>query len=89
MTSPTYVQAIVGSMTNHRCDARRHAALLRAFKGQPEGPAILRAILDGRAAWLDWLTVTQRQWQCRTRRPARARFHDSVSIREKYVRGER
>lgn len=36
--------------------------------------------------WLDYQTVTQRQWQRNTRRPSRARHHDSISIREKYVR---
>ena len=39
-----------------------------------------------RAARLEWLTMTQRQWQRGTRRPSRARHHDSVAIREKYVR---
>lgn len=39
-----------------------------------------------RRGWLVWLTVTQRQWQSRCRSEARARHHDSVSIREKYVR---
>lgn len=39
-----------------------------------------------RAERLEWLTVTQRKWQGNTRRESRARHHDSVSIREKYVR---
>jgi hypothetical protein len=39
-----------------------------------------------RAERLEWFTVTQRKWQGNTRRPSRARHHDSVSIREKYVR---
>ena len=33
-----------------------------------------------------WLTVTQRQWQGKCRSEARAKHHDSVSTREKYVR---
>ena len=43
-------------------------------------------ILEKRRRWLDWLTVTQRKWQGETRRPSRARHHDSIAIREKYVR---
>ncbi len=35
---------------------------------------------------LDYDTMTQRHWQGRTRRQCRARHHDSVAIREKYVR---
>jgi len=39
-----------------------------------------------RAERLAWLTVTQRKWQRETHRKARARHHDSIAIREKYVR---
>jgi hypothetical protein len=48
---------------------------------------MVRAIwCASRASRLDYLTMTQRQWQCNTRRESRARHHDSVAIREKYVR---
>ncbi len=33
--------------------------------------------------------VTQRYWQGQTRRPARARHHDSISLRDKYVTGRK
>jgi len=39
-----------------------------------------------RAERLAYLTMTQRQWQRKTHRPSRARHHDSIAIREKYVR---
>ena len=80
------LDAIVGSGTKALCDARRHAILLRAFRGQPEYDALRAEILARRERWLEWQTVTQRKWQTQTRRPARAKHHDSVAIREKYVR---
>lgn len=39
-----------------------------------------------RQAWLNEVTLRQRHWQQGTRRPNRARHHDSIAIREKYVR---
>lgn len=33
--------------------------------------------------------VTQRYWQGQTRRPSRARHHDSIAIRDKYVTGRK
>lgn len=83
---PAIISQIVGSTTNRLPDRMRHAAILRAFHSQPEYTEIRDAILAGRSSWLNWLTMTQRKWQTHTRRPARARHHDSVSIREKYVR---
>lgn len=49
-------------------------------------PELLPFVLERRARWLEWLTLTQRKWQRETRRPARARHHDSIEIRERYVR---
>ena len=42
--------------------------------------------LDRRLGWLNWLTVTQRKWQSGTRNPNKAVHHDSIELREKYVR---
>lgn len=39
-----------------------------------------------RAEWLANVTIRQRHWQKNTRRPSKARHHDSIAIREKYVR---
>jgi len=51
-----------------------------------EMPEIRAEVKEARRDWLNYLTVTQRQWQLRTRRPSRARHHDSIEIRERYVR---
>lgn len=56
------------------------------IRGARNRDSAIRAVLHARADWLRWLTVTQRQWQAGTRRPSRARHHDSIGIREKYVR---
>lgn len=45
-----------------------------------------RIFLEKRFAWIDWITVTQRKWQCGTRNPNKAVHHDSIELREKYVR---
>jgi len=42
--------------------------------------------LRRRASRMVWHTTTQRQWQAHCRSEARAKHHDSVAIREKYVR---
>jgi hypothetical protein len=46
----------------------------------------MRRIMSVRASWLDYLSITQRRWQRETRRPSHARHHDSIDIRERYVR---
>lgn len=69
--------------THAPVDCARAAMILR---GSGMHPAVLRMILDKRAAWLDWHAATQRRWQRETRRPSRARHHDSIGIREGYVR---
>lgn len=43
-------------------------------------------ILAKRQDWLTWKTLTQRKWQSHTRNPNKARHHDSLALREKYVR---
>ena len=63
------------------------AMALRLAKIDGCYPEVARFALDARRAWLEWLTVTQRRWQQKTRRPSRARHHDSLAIRERYIRG--
>ena len=61
--------------------------LIRSAQTPEDRQLVMRAILDARARWLDWVTTTQRKWQASiSRRPARGRHHDSWDIREKYVR---
>lgn len=67
------------SSTRHVRDLAVQAMLVR------EGG--IAEVLAARAHWLDYLTVQQRKWQASgSRRPSRARHHDSIAIREKYVR---
>lgn len=64
------------------------ARILRAAKasGPAEYAIAVEVAMSKRRGWLDYLTRTQRHWQQRTRRQSRANHHDSVQIREKYVR---
>lgn len=66
-------------------DRKRNAIILRGLEGEERERAV-RFIMAAHREHLRWLTVTQRQWQDRTRRPSRARHHDSIAIRERYVR---
>ena len=66
-------------------DRLRNAVVLRGVH-PVDKPRVLRLIMDAHREHLNWLTVTQRKWQSRTRRPSRARHHDSIAIREQYVR---
>lgn len=65
------------------------AALWRDAKATGHEAEFLSVWREKRAGWLTWLTLTQRKWQDKTRNPNKARNHDSISIREKYVRGTR
>lgn len=80
------IHDIAGS-TNDLGDWHRSLAALAYAANRGVDRAIALAIvIDKRFRWLDWLTVTQRNWQRHTRNPNKARHHDSISIREKYVR---
>jgi len=79
------IKSIVGSTSNiidrHKC----LAALAYAEKrGCREVAEII--ILETRLSWLNWLTMTQRKWQSKTKNYNKARHNDSISLREKYVR---
>lgn len=71
------------SLTTYPVDNARAVAIVRAFNGDPDAIA---EVLRKRALYREWLTVTQRRWQRETRNPNKARHHDSISTREKYVR---
>ena len=43
-------------------------------------------IIKSRKRWLEYLTITQRKWQRSTSNKNKARHHDSIGLREKYVR---
>jgi hypothetical protein len=79
--------------THAAVDCARAAMILR---GSGMHPAVLRMILDKRAAWLDWHTRTQREWMDKiSRRPIRnlkgidphsRHYPDAIMARESYVR---
>ena len=71
--------------THGGLDQQRNAIVMRGLSGEDRQRAV-RQIMDAHREHLNWLTVTQRKWQANTRRPSRARHHDSIAIREKYVR---
>ena len=79
------IERIIGSTSNiidrHKC----LAALAYGEKRNCKQVAI-DIILKARLDWLNWLTVTQRQWQNNTKNINKARHHDSIALREKYVR---
>lgn len=80
------IKSIAGG-TSHMGDRHRClAALAYAEKRGVDKAEAMAIILEKRFNWLTWLTVTQRQWQSHTHRPSRARHHDSIELREKYVR---
>lgn len=48
---------------------------------------LVHEILLRRAKYRTWLTIKQREWQTKvSKRPSKANHHDSISIRERYVR---
>jgi hypothetical protein len=59
---------------------------IRACDHPDDKLAIQQELIDLRNQWRTWLTIKQREWQQKTRRQSRARHHDSVAIRERYVR---
>jgi len=71
--------------TNPR-DRAVQALLVRSARNEEELRFIIRTVMYHRSRWLTYLTTTQRKWQKETRNRNKARHHDSISIREKYVR---
>ena len=47
-----------------------------------------REWLSRRESWMRDMILRQRRWQRETRNPNKARHHDSIQIRERYVRGD-
>jgi hypothetical protein len=68
-------------------DRLRNGILLRGVPPEAK-EQVQRVLVDLHRNHLNWLTLTQRKWQRQTRRPSRARHHDSIAIREKYVRAD-
>ena len=77
-----------GMVTGYRAPVEDMKTVMALRDARARGyEDMVRAIwFASRASRLEWLTMTQREWQRNTRRPSRARHHDSVALREKYVR---
>lgn len=80
------IDRIIGATANI---VDRHKNLAALAYGESRGidrAEIMAMILGKRFAWLDRLTVTQRKWQAHTKNVNKANHHDSIELREKYVR---
>jgi hypothetical protein len=72
--------------THKPIDCEKCKAALAYARGYDIESIAQRIILDARRDWLEWYTLNQRKWQRLTRNPNKAVHHDSVALREKYVR---
>ena len=79
------IERVIGSTASvidrHKC----LAAIAYAEKRGCRDEAI-KMILKARFIWINWLSMTQRRWQIKTKNKNKARHHDSIALREKYVR---
>ena len=73
-------------ITNHITDWHKCLAALAYAEKRGIRQEALQMIIEKRLGWLNWLTTTQRKWQSNTRNHNKARFNDSISLRENYVR---
>jgi len=80
-----FAESLIGSTFQAR-DRWINAALWRDYKGTPHEAEFIRAYLDKRRYWMRYNIRTQRYWQSQTNNPNKAIHHDSIAIREKYVR---
>jgi hypothetical protein len=59
-----------------------NALCVTLIRASDDRQATMRLLMERRNRYRTWVTVTQRKWQQR----GRHRHHDSVEIRERYVR---
>lgn len=79
------IEDLMGS-TSCLVDRHKQLAILSYAKKRNIESEARRMILAARFNWINWLTVSQRNWQCKTKNKNKAKHHDSISLREKYVR---
>ena len=79
------LKQLIGS-TACPVDRQRQLAAITYAKTKGIEAECRDLIREYRADWMAWQFITQRSWQSKTRRPSKAIHHDSISIREKYVR---
>jgi len=75
-----------GMSASNKVDQALAVVLMRAAQTPEDKEYTAKLLIERRNRHRTWITVTQRKWQQHTRRPQRARHHDSVEIRERYVR---
>lgn len=85
-TATTVALARMVQPTNNPVDVKLVAWALRLARAEGCYEEALAEVVARRIEWRTWLTLTQRRWQRETRRPSKARHHDSIAIRERYVR---
>jgi len=88
MVPDNLAEAALGMIVPVTFNPRDRAQVLIVAKGaQACGvwDEFVKVYLHGRRSWLTWQTLAQRDWQRKTRNPNKARHHDSIAIREKYV----
>jgi hypothetical protein len=73
-------------LTSQLVDRKRAVMAIRSAQNPADRLVVMELVLEKRRNHRVWLTLAQRKWQGQTRRPSRARHHDSIAIREKYVR---
>ncbi len=81
LTMESIISCTMSLVDQQRCKAALTYA--RTIDAEVEAKGM---ILQARKRWLNWHTVSQRQWQRETRNPNKARHHDSIELRERYVR---
>ena len=74
------------SCTANIVDRQKQLAAFYYSRAKGIEPECKQLFLNSRLSWLNWQTRTQRQWQKHTRNTNKAIHHDSISLREGYVR---
>jgi hypothetical protein len=76
---------LLDSQTHWQVDRQRSLIALQASR-ESERSEVMDMIRERRTLWLNYLSCQQRKWQSHTKNVNKAIHHDSISIREKYVR---
>lgn len=85
-TATTVALARMVQPTSNPVDLKLTAWALRLARTEGCYEEALAEVRRRRDEWRTWLFLNQRKWQRQTRCPSKARHHDSISIRERYVR---
>ena len=80
------VSRIIGA-THQLIDSEKNKAAIAYGATIGAKSEVKQMIIKSRLNWLNWLTTTQRHWQSQTKNPNKAKHHDSIQLREKYVKG--